>query len=291
MPDMDGVQAMKQIKAMKDGPCDGTPIIVLTANAVTGAKESYMAEGFDGFMSKPVVADKLEKIIQETLPVELLKAAPEREAAAEESGPKMPEDLPSVEGLDWPFAWLHLPDEQLLQDTVREFYELIPVHAKKLNGFYEGLPAEDAMTSYRIQVHGMKSSAATIGIVPLAGMAKILEFAAKDSNETIIRGMHQIFINEWLSYKDKMKGAFGLGEKDDSDKPEADKDVVLGILDEIVAALSDFDIDKSDELIAELKNFSYSGEVEEKMTELAGAVADLDADAASEIAESIRSIF
>ena len=291
MPDMDGIEAMKRIKAIEGGPCDGTPIIVLTANAVTGARESYMEEGFDGFMSKPVVADKLEKLIQETLPPELLQAAPEREAASGgDAGPAMPEDLPSVDGMDWPFAWLHLPDEQLLRDTVLEFYELIPVHAKKLENFFEGLPAQEFLDSYRIQVHGMKSSAATIGIVPLAGMAKILEYAARDHHMDIIIRTHPVFIKEWLSYKEKLRGVFGAGESDNSDKPEADRDFVFAKLDEIVAALEDFDIDKSDEIIAELKNFRYSEEVEEKMSELSGAVADIDGDAAAEIANSIREL-
>ncbi|MBO6214534.1 MAG: response regulator, partial [Lachnospiraceae bacterium] len=182
MPDMDGIEAMKAIKAMPEGsPNSDTPIYVLTANAVTGAKDMYMAEGFDGYLSKPVVADKLENVLREKLPKELMLPAPEGEGMGGDSGGAnpVPEDLPSVDGLDWNFAWLHLPEREMLEDSVRQYYELIKVHAGKLQGFFEGLPDEDALDNYRIQVHGMKSSAATIGIVPLAGMAKVLEYAAK----------------------------------------------------------------------------------------------------------------
>nr|MCR5451274.1 response regulator [Lachnospiraceae bacterium] len=282
MPDMDGVEAMKRIKAMTDGPCANTPIIVLTANAVSGAKESYLAEGFDGFMSKPVVADKLEQLIGETLPKEMLLPAPEREDKAEDTNP-MPEDLPSIEGLDWPFAWLHLPGEDMLIDTVKDFYELIPVHGKKLAGFYEQLPSDEGFEAYRIQVHGMKSSAATIGIVPLAGMAKILEFAAKDFNEDIIRQVHPVFMNEWNSYREKMKGAFGLGDEDDSDKEDADLDKTKAYLEMLRLAMEDFDVDKADELMALLKTYKYPDEVNEKIEELGGAVTDLDSDLCNEI--------
>jgi len=68
MPGMDGVVAMKKIKAMKNGPCANTPIIVLTANAVEGSKEMYLEEGFDGYLSKPIEPEKLNDAIKEFLP-------------------------------------------------------------------------------------------------------------------------------------------------------------------------------------------------------------------------------
>ncbi|MBE5947703.1 MAG: response regulator [Lachnospiraceae bacterium] len=67
MPGMDGVEAMNRIKAMKDGPCVNTPIIVLTANAVEGSKEKYLEDGFDGYLSKPIEPAKLFDIIKEIL--------------------------------------------------------------------------------------------------------------------------------------------------------------------------------------------------------------------------------
>ena len=65
MPGMDGVEAMKKIKDMKDGPCANTPIIVLTANAVEGSKEKYLEDGFDGYLSKPIESEKLYDTIRE----------------------------------------------------------------------------------------------------------------------------------------------------------------------------------------------------------------------------------
>lgn len=68
MPGMDGVEAMKKIKDMKEGPCANTPIVVLTANAVEGSKEMYREEGFDGYLSKPIEPEKLNDIIKDFLP-------------------------------------------------------------------------------------------------------------------------------------------------------------------------------------------------------------------------------
>ena len=77
MPEMDGVETLHYIKELSDFPCQDTPIVVLTANAVSGAKEKYLSEGFDDFLSKPVVPEKLEAMIRKMLPGELLLEAPQ----------------------------------------------------------------------------------------------------------------------------------------------------------------------------------------------------------------------
>ena len=60
----------------------------------------------------------------------------------------------------------------------------------------------------------MKSSAALIGAVPLAGMAKILEFAAKEHNVEKIRTLTPAFLEEWRSYKNKLKNFVILKEEE-----------------------------------------------------------------------------
>ena len=58
MPGMDGIEAMKRIRSQEDSLCKATPIIILTANAILGVREMYLAEGFDDYLSKPVDAKK-----------------------------------------------------------------------------------------------------------------------------------------------------------------------------------------------------------------------------------------
>ncbi len=70
--------------------------------------------------------------------------------------------------------------------------------------------AAQYMDSYRIQVHAMKSLAATVGILPLFGVAKILEYAAKDGNTDVMIAMTPAFLTEWRSYQDKLQGVFGI---------------------------------------------------------------------------------
>ena len=63
MPDMDGVETFRKMKEATDNLSADAPIIMLTANAVSGAREQYMEVGFDDFLAKPVEPAKLERML------------------------------------------------------------------------------------------------------------------------------------------------------------------------------------------------------------------------------------
>ena len=69
MPEMDGVEAMKRIKKVADETGRSVVVIVLTANVVSGAKEMFAREGFDGFLSKPIYTKDYERIVSQLLSV------------------------------------------------------------------------------------------------------------------------------------------------------------------------------------------------------------------------------
>lgn len=293
MPEVDGVEAMHRIKNDESAQSRETPVFVLTANAVTGAKESYLKEGFDGFISKPVVYDKLEAAIKNTLPAELLKPAEEDNNALGNAAAGRSfnaDDYPQVEGLDFNIAYLHLPSKELIEGAVKDFYELTGLHADKLDKLYESIADDEVLSEYRIQVHGMKSSAATIGITPLAGMAKILEFAARDKDRERIYALHGIFITEWRSYKDKLKGVFGLGEDTPDTDQKADNEMLKAYLELLNEAMEDMDIDRSDELIGKLTGLRLPDEAKPYMESLKAAVTDLDTDMVKELSEKITDV-
>lgn len=72
MPDMDGIETYKHMKELEESPNKDTTVIMLTANAIMGAKEEYLGIGFSDYLSKPVQAAKLEAMILKYLPEELV---------------------------------------------------------------------------------------------------------------------------------------------------------------------------------------------------------------------------
>ena len=305
MPDMDGVETLHEMR--KIGSYDSVPIYVLTANAVSGAKELYLEEGFDGFISKPIVSEKLEQAIKDALPPEkLLPYEEENTESGDDDYGRSKEDekkaevlgaLPDVDGLDWEYAWLHIPYEDVLALTVNTFKDTIVSQADKLDEMYKAIneapdekAKDEALKSYRILVHSMKGSTAMLGIVPLAGMAKMLEYAARDGREDTIRSMHGTFITEWRSYKEKLKDVFKKEEEEDNAAHEkADEGMVLAMLDMLEQAMEDFDVDAMDEVSHKLSGYSYESDVEPLVEKLISAVKDLDQDMTEKITAQIRS--
>ncbi len=73
MPDMDGIETYQNMKMLEDNPNKDTTVVMLTANAIMGAKEEYLGIGFSDYLSKPVQAPKLEAMILKYLPEELVQ--------------------------------------------------------------------------------------------------------------------------------------------------------------------------------------------------------------------------
>lgn len=286
MPEMDGLETLHHIKELSDFPCQDTPIVILTANAVSGAREKYLAEGFDDFLSKPIVPEKLEAMIQKMLPEELLSEAVVDSADTKaETG--VPEDflekLPPVDGLDWHYAWIHLPDKELLTYTVKEFYAQIDSAADSLEQAYQRITEPEQLNQYRIQVHAMKSLAATVGISPLSGVAKILEYAAKDGKIDVILSITASFLEEWRSYRKKLLGVFGIGAK--AKKEVTDYSVMKALVEMVRISIQEMDIDQADQVIEQLRAYEYPEEIGQNIQKLAEAVTNLDAEEADRLAD------
>ena len=73
MPEMDGVETAKRIKKVADATYRKPLIIALTANALSGAKEMFVREGFDGFIAKPIDIGEFELVMKNALPEEMIQ--------------------------------------------------------------------------------------------------------------------------------------------------------------------------------------------------------------------------
>lgn len=67
MPDMDGIETFKELRK-SGGLNSDTPVVIFTANAISGSEEKYMSYGFSAYLSKPVIYDELESTLLKLLP-------------------------------------------------------------------------------------------------------------------------------------------------------------------------------------------------------------------------------
>lgn len=71
MPKLDGIETRAKMNELTDNKNKNTPVIMLTANALSGAKEEYLQVGFDDYLSKPMDCKQLEEMIMRYLPEDL----------------------------------------------------------------------------------------------------------------------------------------------------------------------------------------------------------------------------
>ncbi len=65
MPEMDGIEATRQIRALQAHP---TPIIAVTASAMKEDREACLAAGMDAYISKPICTDELMAVLEAVSP-------------------------------------------------------------------------------------------------------------------------------------------------------------------------------------------------------------------------------
>ncbi|MBO6178403.1 MAG: response regulator [Selenomonadaceae bacterium] len=188
MPGLDGIETLRLAKKMKE--CEGVPFIILTANAVSGAKEMFLREGFTDYLSKPVDGRHLENALKRYLPQEKIQSvlgstavetSKESVAGAEETlivpaaddteAAKEEEPLMDVEkGMMYCGGM-----EEVYWAAVELFCKL---HNEKKEKMEAALSAEN-WKEYAILLHALKSTSLSIGGSKLSDMAKAQELAGK----------------------------------------------------------------------------------------------------------------
>ena len=191
MPGMDGIEAMKIIRSDKDSICKDTPVVALTANAVSTAKEMFLSEGFDGFVSKPVEIAELERVLKRVLPkssvaFELINDEPDEELAGYR--------LLRAAGINVSTGLSYSQrDEELYNSLLKQFSRDSSVKQAQLE---EYLMNKD-FKNYEIVVHALKSTAKLIGALDLSDKAKALEEAAKAGGRGLTSDAHNLMMSEY----------------------------------------------------------------------------------------------
>lgn len=283
MPELDGVETFRIMKEMENFPCKDTPVVILTANALVGAKEKYLQEGFRAFLQKPIDYEKLEYLIWDLLDEDLLQ-----EASLVVASEKLQEDtvassvpehieLPMVEGLDWKYARNHFKDEQVMLDTVKFFAETVVYEGKELECLFAGIETDSGRKEFCTKVHSMKNSAATIGIIPLAGMAKVLEDAARNGQVEVLQAMTPIFLECWCEY-DKRLEVFAPVSVTDKRLAADCVEEIQKLVKSMNQAAEEMDIDALDEIWKKLCEYQFSEEKQGLLERIHKAIVEFDVD-------------
>ena len=194
MPVMDGIETTKKLRELGYKH----PIFALTANAVAGQRDIFLASGFDGYISKPIdirrLNDSLNRFIrnkersrqqteESVTPVKSVSHPP----ADEETQASQAINIPGVDterGLA-----LYGEDMDIYLSVLRSFVSNALSNIDKLRNV-----SEESLPEYAINVHGMKSISANIGAENLREAAFNLEMLAKSGDLTRVLAGNGAFL-------------------------------------------------------------------------------------------------
>ena len=186
MPGMDGIETLHRLNTMNHLSQDA-PIIALTANAISGAREQYMQAGFNEYLTKPIDLVKLDNILISYLPQEKVT----RVEKEKEQVPDLPQWMDDVPDVDKEAGCRNCGAPDAYLEAMKVFYDGLTDTIETINAFYN---AED-WHDYTIKVHALKSSARIIGAKKLSKLAERLE-AAGDAGriEELRRDTHKLIM-------------------------------------------------------------------------------------------------
>ncbi|MCR5341954.1 MAG: response regulator [Butyrivibrio sp.] len=203
MPDKDGIMTLHEMKQEKDNPNLNTPTICLTANAITGAREEYIAAGFSDYLTKPIDPDSLELILMKYLPGNLIEMSPDESE---------PSPMNTHKTIHVHKKLALLLDQKLIRidrgielcvhadvylEVLKVFYDLAEDNIEELDRLY----TKGDLENYSIKADVLKSSARIIGANKLGDRIYRLEAAGRAGDYDYIKIHHKGVMKKYRDHK------------------------------------------------------------------------------------------
>jgi CheY-like chemotaxis protein len=186
MPEMDGLEATRAIRAMGGGAAQ-LPIIALTANAMRADEERCRAAGMDDFVAKPLDPDRLF-------------AAMARVLDGVDAG-HVANDRAPVDALEMDSGELALIEHHIGRDEMVEVLQLFLTTAAETCARLGELGGEGGFDDIRQMAHDLKGMAGYVGAAPLVAQAAAIEEAARDGNRDEIRALIPRLAPTWATVR------------------------------------------------------------------------------------------
>jgi len=193
MPGMDGVETLHALRAEANNSNKDTVVIALTANAVAGSREMYLEYGFDNYFAKPIQADRLDEMLVNYLPPELIhiehEDKGEKVEKPDEQQKASHENLLEIDrelGISY-----CMESEELYMEVLAEFCSQMEIYLPQFEEHF----ANEKWADYAVIAHAVKSNSRTIGATAFADLSFKHECAGKTEDISFIREGYAEYIS------------------------------------------------------------------------------------------------
>lgn len=199
MPEMDGMETFHKLREEENG--QEVPIIAITADVSTGIRQKFLSEGFADYLSKPVMWDRLEEILLQFIPANLISR--EKDAREEwqieekqilELKQKMKQwDIELSEGLRLLSG--SISQYRRLAELFVEYY--VPNKEQLIQSFERLQQTQNEIKNMTGLLHTLKSNARAIGAIELYELSFTMEKKGKLQDVNYINKAIPLLFFEW----------------------------------------------------------------------------------------------
>jgi len=285
MPNMDGTEATARIreKGGEDPYYKSLPIIALTANAVSGAKEIFLKSGFNDYLSKPIDTVKLNVILERWIPKEKKKHSftEDNDNIAEIKNDALGKI--EIEGVNVEKGiFFSGGTEKVYLETLAIFYKDGIEKIESINGSLNN----NDLNLYTIHVHALKSASANIGAGELSKAAAILEQAGEKQDKEYIESHTPALLASLETLLDNIMNVLKLMQED-SENDSYDMEKFRSELVILKEALESFDAGTINKSVEILNNIVHSGSIKRSIVEISERILIGEYEEALDVIESL----
>ena len=284
MPDMDGIETLHRIRENKTGDADKTVYVALTANAVSGAREMYLSEGFEDYLSKPVDGNELEEMVMKYLPDDKLERLDTEDEALDDNTLKMADedplaDLDMIPEINRKSGIVNCGSKDGYVTILETFHRSAEEKAEEIERYLE----TGDIKNLTVKVHALKSSARIIGASQLSEKAASLEEAGKAEDLETIRRDIPVLLSEFR----ELNGKLSFLDKSSGTGKEITPEMIKEAFATVCEIAESMDFGMMEDLIRDLREYSFPQEEKEVLDDIAKKLNELDWDGIGKCAKSV----
>ncbi len=281
MPNKDGIETLRQLRAEPSNKNASTPVVVLTANALAGMRQKYLEEGFDAFLAKPVQSQLLEETLLQFLPEELVLRTQLDELSGEAEVRRRQLLTDKLEELG--LRELVLEDAlQYSSGTVEDVLENISDYLGEAQDNHEQismLAQKRDWKNLKILVHSLKSTSRVIGAVHISILAQAMEEAAAGEAGSYVDENIEELLEEYTQLCEKLKKLFDIPDitalLPRAEQKSMQREAYIYQAKQFLKGIEEYDVD-----FEQLKDFCNmypkDEQLEDEREQLQSAVSDFD---------------
>ncbi len=284
MPEMDGIETTRRIRAMDDKYLRKIPIVALTANAIRGTKEMFLENGFQDYISKPMDITLLEKVLRSQLPKDFIHYVDKKDPTIR-LGKEI--QIPNVnveKGMET-YGNSRSRYIQILRYIYDDGADQIARMRRQL--------AEGKYDEYVFDAHALKGLARGIGAELLAKLAMEQEMAARDGNTLVVDEGAENLFKEYEMLLANIKYVFqqnniSLGEeKLPVNKQAMASDVLTQQLQSLLESLEMLEQQEAEKKMKVILSYEIEEASHKLLEEAKEAIRKFDYDVAEELVKKV----